>query len=384
MKKFIRRIAILLCICLIAPTILNCIPNVVATAEAAKKAKLYTSKGTIGVASSPESIYIDNQNYDAKYTFKSSNTKVVKVDKYGVLTGVKTGTAKITVKETYKKKTVTVGTYKVTVVNSKLGTKSADISLFGVYYLPIEYKNLKAKYTGKAEDSSIATIDKEGFLVGLKEGQTTITISETYKGKTRKLGKLKVNVIAPSINPETTKVTVGINQLTDPSSIIYIDNFSWEATYSYESADPTIVSVSPFTDDYGYSYLALKGEKLGTTTLTVYSEYQGQKTKVGDVEVTVAEIPVTSFGFDEWTKDETGTFTMKYYLGEENYPLTYYLYREPYNSTTPITFASSDPSIATVDENGKVTTIKEGTVEITATCGTFSDKAVITVENYSE
>ena len=45
-------------------------------------------------------------------------------------------------------------------------------------------------------------------------------------------------------------------------------------------------------------------------------------------------------------------------------------YVQPFNATSKaVTFASSDKSIATVDNNGKVTTLKEGKVTITATSG---------------
>ncbi len=387
MTKFMRRIAVLLCICLMAPTVLNCIPNVnvnttaEAMAAAKTKAKLYTKKGSIGIASTPEYIYIEDQNYDAKYTFTSSNKKIVTVDKNGKLTGVAKGTAKITVKETYKKKTVNVGTFTVSVVNSKLSSKSIEVPLFASYYLPLEYRNYKAKYSGEVADPTIATVNEDGLLVGLKEGKTTVTISETYKKKTRKLGNLTVTVKAPSINPESAKVTLGVNQITDPFSLIYIDDYSWNTAYTFESADPTIVSVNQVSED-GYIYQTLKGEKVGTTTMTVAAEYQGEKVTVGTVEVTVAEIPVTSFGFDSDYKDENNTFTKTFYIGDDDYNyLNYYLLKEPYNATTPVTFTSSDPSIATVDADGKVKALKEGTVEITATCGTFSDKAVITIES---
>ena len=370
-----------------APTVLNCIPNVNVTttaevkAAAKTKARLYAKKGTIGIASTPQSVYIEDENYDAKYTYTSSNKKIVTVNNKGILTGVAKGTAKITVKETYKKKTVTVGTYKVNVVNSKLYSKKIDMPLFATYSLPVEYVNYKAKYTGEAADPTIATVDKDGNLVGLKEGVTTVTISETYKKKTRKVGKLAVTVKAPSINPESAKVTLGINQISDPSYTINIDNYSWDAAYTYESADPTIVSVNQLTE-YGYTYLTFKGEQLGNTTIAVSAEYKGEKVAVGTVEVSVAEVPVTSFGFDPDYKDDTNTFVATFYLDNSDYNyLNYYLMKEPYNTTTPVTYTSSDPSIATVDADGKLNAIKEGTVEITATCGTFSDKAVITIKN---
>ena len=84
-----------------------------ADSQAAKKTKLKTKKVSLYVGKK-KTIQITGKNSKAKYTFKASNKKI-KVSKKGVITAVKKGTAKVTVKETLKKKTKKLGTVKVTV-----------------------------------------------------------------------------------------------------------------------------------------------------------------------------------------------------------------------------------------------------------------------------
>ena len=52
----------------------------------------------------------------------------------------------------------------------------------------------------------------------------------------------------------------------------------------------------------------------------------------------------------------------------------------PANTTDPIIWMSSDESVATVDQNGEVIALADGTVTITATCGDHSDTCSVTVD----
>jgi len=86
--------------------------------EAAKKATLKTKKMTLNMGNSKK-IVIKNKDKKKNYTFKSNKLKVAKVNKKGKVTAVKKGSAKITVKETWKvgkkMKARTVGSVKVKV-----------------------------------------------------------------------------------------------------------------------------------------------------------------------------------------------------------------------------------------------------------------------------
>lgn len=51
---------------------------------------------------------------------------------------------------------------------------------------------------------------------------------------------------------------------------------------------------------------------------------------------------------------------------------------QPENTTDPVTYSSSDPYVATVDSNGNVVAVANGTTTITIRCGEFSAECVIT------
>lgn len=87
------------------------------TADSAKKAALSFSKVTLKIGQKKK-IVIKNKNKKAKYSYKSSSAKKIAVNKKGVITAKKAGKAKITVRETIKKKVRKVGVIKVTCKNS--------------------------------------------------------------------------------------------------------------------------------------------------------------------------------------------------------------------------------------------------------------------------
>lgn len=86
------------------------------------------------------------------------------------------------------------------------------------------------------------------------------------------------------------------------------------------------------------------------------------------VNVVASEVPTTSLYMnDSQINVATGQ--------------TYQPYAEkyPYNSTDDVLWSTSDSSVATVDVNGKVTGVSEGTATITATSGNYSATASVNV-----
>ncbi len=64
-------------------------------------------------------------------------------------------------------------------------------------------------------------------------------------------------------------------------------------------------------------------------------------------------------------------------LKSENEQYLLAVQKEPENTTETVNFASSDPSVATVDANGLVLPVGYGEAVITVTCGTVSDQCTV-------
>ncbi len=109
------------------------------------------------------------RNSSAKTTFRSSNTKVAKVSKSGVVTGVKAGTARITVTNNNVSKT-----FYVTVKNPRLSAKSKTLKVKKSYTLKVIGKIGKAKFTSSKK--RVATVSSKGKITAKKKGTAIITV----------------------------------------------------------------------------------------------------------------------------------------------------------------------------------------------------------------
>jgi uncharacterized protein YjdB len=111
---------------------------------------------------------------DAAVTWKSADKSIATVDQNGKVTGIKAGTTTITARmddNTSASCTVTVSA-KPTV---KLDTSSFSLYVNGTRTLKATVTPAGSAVTWKSADKSIATVDKNGKVTGIKAGKTTIT-----------------------------------------------------------------------------------------------------------------------------------------------------------------------------------------------------------------
>lgn len=316
-------------------------------------------------------------------TYKSSNPKVVTVDKKGNLKALKTGTAKITIyakaSGAYNKasRTITVKVVKKAAAPKQTKTVKPTV-------VPKQTET-KAPETQppQTETKAPETEPKQTEPDVPKETETekpaeTPKETETTKPEEPKQTEPDIPKETETEKPDTSVsyVTSMYFEETAKTNVIYVgeskkSTLKWEATgnttlkdFVFTSSNPAVATV----DENG--------------TITGVS--------AGDVRITAtSKTPFSAAG----TKDDCLTATYKYHIKVRTteidsmyYPsitgndaitqknigigetkdCTLKIETMGSGSISDIAFTSSDPSIATVDENGKVTGKKAGYVTITA------------------
>lgn len=167
----------------------------------------------VGAATVIKAVITPKSATNKALTYKSSNPKVVSVNNKGRLTAKGTGTAKITVqaKDGSGKKAVVMVTVKkaeavvtsVKVTAEKTEIKVGETTRASAEIIPADA--LVKTVTWSSSDQSVATVDKDGKITGVKAGEVIITASSVNGKK----GSIKIHVkeaatATPSVAPTGT------------------------------------------------------------------------------------------------------------------------------------------------------------------------------------
>ena len=288
-------------------------------------------------------------------TWTSDDESIATVDENGKVTAKKAGTTNINAtingKKASCKVTVIIPLKSISLEKDSITlNKTETADAVNVIYNPEDTTDDKTViWTSK--NTSVATVDNTGKITATAVGSAVIEAKVGDKTAT-----LTVDVKSPLKSISIKSQTTLVKKQTETLSVTYEDNDTTDSKkVTWESSDEKIATV----DENG----KVTAKKAGTATITATSDVSG----VSPVRctVTVTEIKIDSVQIsnkiDTLAKGKTHTF---------NALVT------PSNTTDDYEYewSSSDESIATIDENGKVTAKKAGKT-------TIKVKANLTNEN---
>ena len=289
-----------------------------------------------------------------RVSWSSSKTEVASVDAQGIVTAHKAGETVVTVKTEDGGKTatckVTVKDGKVAVTGVKLDKTAHTLAVGGTVTLVATVTPEGAtnkKVTWKSDKTDIATVDGNGKVTAVKEGEAKITVTTEDGNKTATctitVKKDKVAVTGVSLNKTDLSMTVG-------------GSFQFVATITPK--DATNKNVKWQSNDSGVAQVDGNGKvtakAVGTATITVITE-DGNKT--ASCKVTVQEDKVAVTG----VKLNVTSLSM---MEGDSYQLIATI--APINATNQnVKWQSSNSGVAQVNGKGEVRAINAGTATIT-------------------
>ena len=313
-------------------------------------------------------------------TWKSSDVTKATVSSSGVVTGISEGTVEITatsVEKTNVKKTVTV-----TVKNNAVALESitpdktsvkipvGETSTINLTFAPDNATNKNVTWT--TSDSNIATV-ADGVISSVAAGTCTITATSEENPEIKAEIAVEIeNICVTSITLAESAITIDIESEEDVYVVVdsYETNYETTPSFNFESSDRTIVRV----DNEG----SLTPRKVGDAIVTVTANDACAKSVECAVSITKASVPVTGVSLDKTTLTLTEG---------ENASLVATVAPDD-ASDKSVSWESSAPAIATVDQTGKVTAVAAGSATITvkttdgektATCEVTVSAAVVAV-----
>lgn len=236
-------------------------------------------------------------------------------------------------------------------------------------------------YYWSSENSSVASVDDNGVVTANREGTTRVYAQTTYSP--RKTAYCDVTVVKRQVPVSSITILSNWDKIgTGSNYSLHAEVLPYGATnngVTWTSSNPSVLYIDNASQYSTDAYANAHGVKAGKAVITVKSDKY--PSVYDSMEVTVYDsgaqnIPVTGI-----TVDPT-SLTMK--PGDSrNLAVQVYPYGTNGATNPRYSISSSDPSVATVTENAKITAIKAGQTTIIATTedGGFTAKCVVTVNS---
>ena len=289
--------------------------------------------------------------------WSTSDAKVATIDANGKVTAVAVGTATITATCGSVSATCAVTVEATPAESVEINVSTSTLRAGESTKLVVTVKpstTTNPSVTFSSSDNSVATVDAEGNVtaVGVGEAIITVTCGDVSSTITIKV----VATIADSITLDKTAITLKATE-TETLSATVLPESTTDKTVTWSTSDAKVATV----DANG----KVTAVAVGTTTITATCGSVSATCAV-TVEATPAEEIKVEISQPSVTVGETIT------LKVEIYPAT--------TTDKNLTFSSSNPDVAVVDEDGNVTAVGVGEAIITIVCGDVTTTITITVD----
>ncbi|MBB3166944.1 Ig-like domain-containing protein [Simiduia aestuariiviva] len=281
--------------------------------------------------------------------FHSADTDIVNIDANGTISAMSAGATRITITapadQAYKSASLELAV----VVSKRPANTRFEVDrltlMAGVNHQIAAFTDSDAGLEFSSANPEIATVSTTGWIDTKAQGLTTIIAKS--KESARFLAGETTLALTVGLAPQSLSLALGTSptgfigeQLTNTASS------PGTGSFSFTSSDPTIASI----DDSGVLSLLTAGQADITVSRAADTLYASAET---NYRVTVLKLPATlSFAY-------SGSLTK---LVDET------LVNPAISSTgsSLISYSVSDPSRATISEDGAVTLLEAGTLVITA------------------
>ena len=319
---------------------------------------------TVGATSTLTATVAPSNASNKSYSWSSSNNTVATVNSSGLVTAKANGTATITAttadggKKASCTVTVTTPTSGVSVSPTTATIIKGQTRQLTATVAPSSASNKSVSWS--SSNNSVATVNSSGLVTAKAAGNADITVT-TADGNYKAVCKVTVRVPVTGVSLSQTELSL-IKGSTEQLLATVFPADASNKTISWTTTDKSVASVSSTG-----LVTAVGG---GTATITATTA-DGSYTDVCKVTVTV---PVEGIKFGDVSSNVGIGSTTKL-----NYTIT-----PPEATNKTVTWQSSDPAVATVDETtGVITPVAPGGTEITVTTedGGYTDTTLLIVTN---
>ncbi|HKR09471.1 MAG TPA: Ig-like domain-containing protein [Gemmatimonadaceae bacterium] len=299
-------------------------------------------------------------------TWSSDNTAAATVDVNGLVTAVAAGSATITATSEGKTGTSSITVNVAPVATVTVSLASSSITAIGTTQATATLRDANANIltgrtvTWSSDNTAAATVDANGAVTAVAAGTANIIATSETKTGSAELTVTPAPVATVTVTPTSATVFVAWTQQLAAETKDANGNTLTGRAVTWQSDHPEFATVSPSG--------LVTGVAAGSATITATSEGQNGTSAI---TVTVAPVATVAVTLTPSTITAVGTSHAAATLHDANGNVL---------TGRVVTWSSDNTAIATVDAQGVVTAVAEGTAHVTATSEGKSNNALLTVD----